>query len=276
MRALARRLVFASVSLVALGGMATFFRGPRDHVSCGPDFHAVGSRCCPGPVAREFECLAAPSCPRPLVMRAAGCDAPDVRVTVPETTLEVGPSDWEAEGRVAPRTVHTQPFAIDAFEATIGHVSTAAVADGARAASGLTRAEASSYCAGRDGRLPTDSEWLVAASGAAGTRYPWGQTGAVCLRAAWGLLSGPCAWANGGPDTVGAHPSGDTPSGLHDMAGNVAEWVAPDPGTPGTGIARGGSWQSSLATELRTWARLEVDPTRSDSRVGVRCAYDLR
>lgn len=210
-------------------------------------------------------------------MSEGRCDAPDLRVTVPETTLHVGPSDWEAEGRVAPRTLHSGPFEMDAFEATVGHLANAGVVDAARAANGLTRQKASEYCARRGGRLPSDSEWIIAASGHGGTRYPWGETGAVCRRAAWGLASGPCAWGTaGGPDTVGAHPAGDTPSGLHDMAGNVAEWVAPEPGSPEVGIARGGSWQSSLASEIRTWARLELDPNQADPRVGVRCAYDLR
>lgn len=276
MRALARRMLLAAASMAALGGVARLFRGPRDYVACGPEFYAVGARCCPGPEAREFECLASTVCPRPLVMRSGVCDAPDVRVIVPETTLQVGPSDWEAEGRVATRTLHTGPFAIDAFEATVGHVSAAGSADAARAASGLTREEATTYCERRGGRLPTDSEWLVAASGPGGTRYPWGDTGAVCRRAAWGLTSGPCAWGKGAPDTVGSHPAGDTRTGIHDMAGNVAEWIAPESASPGAGAARGGSWKSSLATEIRTWAKLELDPSRSDPRVGVRCAYDLR
>jgi formylglycine-generating enzyme required for sulfatase activity len=58
------------------------------------------------------------------------------------------------------------------------------------------------------------------------------------------------------------------------MAGNVAEWVAPKDSVDRMGVARGGSWRSALATELRTWARLELDPDRPDDRVGVRCAYD--
>jgi formylglycine-generating enzyme required for sulfatase activity len=60
------------------------------------------------------------------------------------------------------------------------------------------------------------------------------------------------------------------------MSGNVAEWVAPDSRHERTGIAKGGSWRTELAAELRTWARLELDPDAHDDRVGVRCAYDAQ
>jgi formylglycine-generating enzyme len=260
---------------VVVGGFLVM-RGSRDHVSCAAGFYAIGARCCPGPLANPVECLASPSCPPPLVMHGSGCDAPDDRVTILETTLEVGPSDWEAEGRVTPRRVHAGPFLLDAFEATLGHLASKTSLDTARAANELTRASAAAYCERRGGRLPTEDEWIVAAAGASNWRYPWGETGAVCRRAAWGLASGPCSSDGKGPDTVGAHASGDSPLGLHDMAGNVAEWVAPDPSSPRLGVARGGSWRSALATELRTWSRIELDPDQKDERVGVRCAYDLR
>jgi formylglycine-generating enzyme required for sulfatase activity len=147
--------------------------------------------------------------------------------------------------------------------------------DAARAASGMTRDEAAAFCASRGGRLPTEEEWTVAAASAANParRYPWGDTGAVCRRAAWGLSAGPCALAADGPDTVGAHPDGDSLLGLHDVSGNVAEWVAPGKAHPELGIAKGGSWQSALASDLRIWARLELEPSARDPRVGVRCAY---
>jgi len=189
-------------------------------------------------------------------------------------SIAIGPSDWEAEGRVSPRTVEAGPLWIDAFEATEEAVAGRPTADALRAARGLSRATAAAYCAAQGGRLPTEDEWLVAAAGPRGRRYPWGDTGAVCRRAAFGLARGPCAFDGDGPDTVGAHADGDTDSGLHDVAGNVAEWVAPAADAPDRGIAKGGSWRSELATELRVWSRLEVDPAASDDRIGVRCAYD--
>jgi len=187
-------------------------------------------------------------------------------VRVPKTHLVLGPSDWEAEGRVAPRTIDVEAFDLDTFEA-----ASRTGADAARALSGLSFDEAVAYCRARGKRLPTEDEWLAAATGDGGRRYPWGETGAVCRRGAWGLATGPCAKGASGPDSVGAHPDGRSPLGIDDLAGNVAEWVV----APAGPVAHGGSWQSALATELRTWARLEVDPEAHDPRLGVRCARDL-
>ncbi len=266
-------LPWGLAALLALA--AGTFVATRSHedASCGPGFVAASARCCPVEAAGAGAgCDLPATCPPPLVPVTGGCDAPDDRVTVPETTVLVGPSDWEAEGRVAPRTIHVRAFRLDAFEATQRKVSGVS-RDGARAANRLSRDEASAYCGARGGRLPTEDEWTAAAVGSSARRYPWGETGAVCRRAAWGLASGPCSSRGAGPDTVGAHPDGDTPSGLHDMAGNVAEWVAPA-ATSAAAVACGGSWASSLASELRTWAHLEVDPAVHDPRLGVRCAYD--
>jgi formylglycine-generating enzyme required for sulfatase activity len=186
-------------------------------------------------------------------------------VQVPATRLVVGSSDWEAEGRVAPRTLDVGAFYLDVYEEAVGSGN-----DAARARSGLSADDAAALCASQKKRLPTEDEWIAAASGASARRYPWGDTGAVCRRAAWGLTGGPCAQDGSGPDSVGAHPDGRTPLGLEDMAGNVAEWVT----SPTGPVAHGGSWRSALATELRTWSRLELDPRSHDDRLGVRCARD--
>jgi formylglycine-generating enzyme required for sulfatase activity len=213
-------------------------------------------------------------CPSPLELSGHGCDALARRVLVPAASLQLGPSDWEAEGRIAARTIKVQAFRVDAFEITRGRWGLSS-GDALRAASGMTRDEAASFCARENGRLPSEDEWIVAAASGASPphRYPWGDTGAVCRRAAWALQAGPCAKGADGPDTVGAHADGDSSLGLHDLAGNVAEWVAPRPDHPQVGIAMGGSWQSTLAAELRIWARLELDPAVRDGRVGARCAY---
>jgi formylglycine-generating enzyme len=214
----------------------------------------------------------------------------------------LGPSDWEAEGRVTPRTARVASFAIDRFEVTAGracgHPEGAAFcdsADPARAASGVSLEQARAFCKAVGGRLPTEDEWLAASGGEKPRRYPWGDTGAVCRRAAWGLEAGPCGDGAMGPDTVGAHPEGATPLGIHDLAGNVAEWVdvpCAEPKPPASegaapasvetgracpSVVRGGSWKTRLATELRTWLRHETSAataSHGDATIGFRCAYD--
>lgn len=309
-----RPVVAASLTVVAIVGVVVLLARPsRDVVPCGPGFTRAGPRCCPTPSSARSssgECAleGVSSCPPPLVITDHGCDAPEHDVVeVPATTVTIGPSDWEAEGRVAPRTVKVAAFSIDRLEVTAGRAC-ASVAlgrapfcqkrDPARAAFGVSLWEARTFCKERGGRLPTEDEWLAAAAGDRPRRYPWGDTGAVCRRAAWGLASGPCAEGANGPDTVGAHPDGATPLGIHDLAGNVAEWVETGSCREGPNrhdleggaciaIVRGGSWSSTLATELRTWLRREVSlagvtdrsatpsqTTGGDPTIGFRCAYD--
>jgi formylglycine-generating enzyme len=268
----AERAVAAAIVVAAVGAAVAIALGLRDRepgARCGPGFVATGARCLPPDPAH---------CPAPLVSSGTGCDAPPVTVLIPASAIAVGPSDWEAEGRVLPRSVRVQAFRIDAFEVTRGRLGLPG--DPARAAAGVTRERASAFCASAAGRLPTEDEWIVAAASATNPprRYPWGDTGAVCRRAAWGL-DGLCTHGADGPDTVGTHPAGDTPLGLHDLAGNVAEWVSDDvppedaPGGAPSGIVKGGSWRDSLASELRIWAGRQVAVAAEDPTVGFRCVY---
>lgn len=265
-RAIAVALVVGAVG-VALG-LALTRRGLDDGARCGPGFVVRGARCVAGTGA----------CPLPLATSSSGCDAPDLTVLVPAAVVQVGPTDWEATGSVRERTIRTGAFRMDAFEVTRGRWGTGAAGDSARAASGMTRDEAAAFCAHRGGRLPSEDEWIVAATATTGAtasarRYPWGDTGAVCRRAAWGLSAGPCSVGAEGPDTVGAHPDGDSALGLHDLAGNVAEWVSPSEAGGAPVVAKGGSWASALASDLRVWSRLELAVGGRDARVGLRCAY---
>jgi formylglycine-generating enzyme required for sulfatase activity len=208
--------------------------------------------------------------------RGGTCEPEDERIFLAGGRLRVGPSDWEAQGVVEPRVLSVGGFWLDRHEISEGRwqrcmEAGACAAGPARGDAGraalLSPEQAEALCRWAGGRLPTDDEWTFAAMGLAGRRYPWGDTGAVCRRAAFGLVEGPCGRGARGPDTVGAHPAGDSPEGLADLAGNVAEWVR----LPGGEVrARGGSFRSSLAAELRGWnGGAPALPV-----TGARCAYD--
>lgn len=268
---------------VAVAAFLVFLaQSQRELPRCPDGMTALGARCCGlGQQLRDGLCVGTPTrCGEGLEVRADGCAAPRRRVL-----LGAGESSWRppdttvGQGEVA----KTNAFAIDAYEVT-WRDWTACVASGACAAlragdpgqavSNVSRDEARAFCRWSGGRLPKDAEWLRAAIGEVEKRYPWGDPDALCLRAAF-ALDGRCAHGATGPDTAGARPWGKTPTGIHDLAGNVAEWV--DDGAPTASAAvRGGSYREGDATALRPrWRRVVSDGARTDW-IGLRCAYDAQ
>ena len=148
---------------------------------------------------------------------------------------------------------------------------------------GIAWAEADTYCRHVGRRLPTEAEWERAARDLAAGPYPWGAT-LDCQHADYATCG------LGAPVASAALPGGDTPSGVHHMAGNVREWVADcfqadyyahsppsDPAGPpctSTRVLRGGSFRSP-ADALTAWHREAEDPLHVLDDVGVRCAITL-
>lgn len=101
----------------------------------------------------------------------------------------------------------------------------------------VTWREAMAYATSVGGSLPTEPQWEYAARGAEGRRYPWGNSEPTCERVHYRSCD------PRGPIEVMARREGATPEGVHDLAGNVAEWVTPiwfDPGrTPVNDDSRG-------------------------------------
>lgn len=143
----------------------------------------------------------------------------------------------------------------------------------------VTWDDAARFCAARRARLPSEAEWEYAARGTEGRAYPWGNA-MPWERLCWERdpSDGTCA--------VATFPRGDSPLGVHDLAGNVSEWVADwyapygsgestNPRGPGDGMARvirGASWETRDPLAVASSRRDSASPVRRRPVVGFRCA----
>jgi formylglycine-generating enzyme required for sulfatase activity len=133
-------------------------------------------------------------------------------------------------------------------------------------------------------RLPTEAEWEYAARAGTTTRYSFGDDKRDLERH---------AWYGGDFQTGGHHPVGTKEPnqwGLHDMHGNVWEWVsdwhdpnyyarsaAVDPRGPESGterVVRGGSWHTT-ATSWRSAFRRDYKPDYRGISIGFRLVREI-
>lgn len=154
---------------------------------------------------------------------------------------------------------------------------------------------------GRHYRLPSEAEFEYALRAGRQARFPWGNgappAGAGNLTGSRDRSPGGRNWNNAfaghgdgywGPAPVGRFAP--NAYGLHDLAGNVSEWVAdcwhdgyrraPEDGSawvnPGcrTRVVRGGSWASSPVQSRSAWrAPVPIDTT--NARIGFRVVREL-
>jgi formylglycine-generating enzyme required for sulfatase activity len=168
----------------------------------------------------------------------------------------------------------------------------------------VTWAQASAYCAWTGGRLPTEAEWEYAAAGPKRNVYPWGSAapsaavtnacGTECSRytAAYprSVYYLPDKWRETAPSE--ALKEGASSFGVLAMAGNVREWVfdwyapygsaglvnpkGPEiPPMDTLRVVRGGAFNDTDPSELRTTRRVGYNPLVQKAHLGFRCVRDL-
>jgi formylglycine-generating enzyme required for sulfatase activity len=206
-------------------------------------------------------------------------------VLIPAGEFQMGSKAAEDETSHA---VHLSAFAIDKFEVTqeqferVMNNNPSDFHGKNLPAEQVNWYEARDYCKAAGKRLPTEAEWEKAARGGTHSVYYWGD--AINGDYAW-------YWDNSKRRT---HPIGTRKPnalGLHDMSGNVWEWVADyyedtyyqsspkeNPVGPFTSkyrVIRGGSWRD-LPDFLRTTRRNYDLPAGRFNHIGFRCAQSVK
>lgn len=229
----------------------------------------------------------------------------------PKGTQEPYGSPWMVN-ELPPHTVELAGFAMDRTEVTVGDwalflqevggqvhhhpLQPVAWLDGEvdalpdekdRPVRQVSWFDAAVYCAWAGKRLPTEAEWERGAkSNLQNMQYPWGSRNPTCDLAVFYTGVSLCEKK---PAPVGSRsPEGNSPDGLVDMAGNVAEWVMDwygayeegnlsNPLGPDSGdlkVVRGGGFRDS-GTSISTTTRWGARAGDRSEGVGFRCAVSL-
>jgi len=295
-----RRLIAAAVGAIVLIAVAVAYfssgRKPAPSGNAAPPPTSAPSVTVP-PAAAPPAAASTPG-PAPVSEPASTPASPSLRtkvnaadgqtyVWIPPGSFAMGCSGGDGDCQPDEMPVHTvrirRGFWLARTEVTntqyAKRMKAASRRDGAASgdpAAGMDWSEAKMYCAAVGGRLPTEAEWEYAARGGSRERY-------------YDTLSEVAWFENNSDDRP--HPVGQkAPNayGLHDMLGNVYEWVldryynkyddttdvVEEPlASNASAVARGGAWHSE-AKDVRVSNRFGVPADYADANVGVRCALN--
>ncbi|HYH22086.1 MAG TPA: SUMF1/EgtB/PvdO family nonheme iron enzyme [Azospirillum sp.] len=231
------------------------------------------------------------------------CPECPVMVRIPAGSFTMGHDRGDTAQRPAHTVTVSKPFALGAYEVTVGEWRACVEGGGCTMMPRMTNAtddtpvhnidwnDAQAYVAwlarktGQRYRLPSEAEWEYAARSGGAARFSWGE-GAGTMRANCRDCGG--SFDRLRPASVGSFPP--NAFGIHDMNGGVAEWVADcwNPGyrgAPADGSAwtsgdckkrvlRGGSWRDDLE-QVSATARIGYDADVRYLADGLRVARDL-
>jgi hypothetical protein len=222
----------------------------------------------------------------PLVVAPGGVASRDVRLPpvkdAPGGMVVITPVAPPGSGEAAPPP---RPFLLDRCEVTNAEYKRYCDATGAHTprhwkqrkipvgredhpVANVTAGEAEGYAAWTGGRLPSAAEWRAAARGADTRRYPWGD-------AFDAVRANTDEHGVGGTLPVGRLSAGESPFGVLDLTGNVAEWTAtPHPLDPALRLVAGGHFDAPAAD--CTASSLKLHPAAEPAMtIGFRCARDI-
>ena len=226
-------------------------------------------------------------------------------VLIPAGEFLMGSPDGGGEENEHPQhRVFLDAYYMDKFEVTVSRYAEFMRSTGQRAPAyrdqvntvrhsnlpvvGVDWHDAEAYCRWAEKRLPTEAEWEKAARGTDGRTYPWGNEPPTSRLANFGN-----SYTNNFYDerlaSVNSQEAGNSPYGLHHMAGNVWEWTADwynatyyktsparNPPGPSSGefrVFHGGSWFNAPA-HVRSATRDRATFSNRDDTLGFRCAQD--
>ena len=215
-------------------------------------------------------------------------------VTLPGGTFQMG-SDKGASDEKPVHPVTVNPFCMDRTEVTVSAYTECVKAGkctdpgsggnfgksdrGNHPINQVDWNQSTAFCAWAEKRLPTEEEWEYAARGTDGREYPWGNT-APGNQLCWDGEGNDLGKGNRhGTCPVGSYPTGRSPFGLDDMAGNVWEWTSSaysenygkDRTSP-LRVLRGGGWRYDGVSGVRGASRLLTMASNRYNDVGFRCA----